>query len=132
VKYFAVSRPKMAVVLEKCSRELLPPPGNTGFDVLPLVSILELCHALVKTLILLYWFVTPQTLHSDLLLAKRSALPDQRRQMEIFCTKCALSFIFAPLPTLRAELTRLEDSTLKSSSVVLAIEERVGKFRRMR
>jgi hypothetical protein len=29
VKNFAVSRPKMAVVLEKCSRELLPPPGNT-------------------------------------------------------------------------------------------------------
>jgi hypothetical protein len=30
VKNFAVSRPKVAVVLGKYSRELLPPPGNTG------------------------------------------------------------------------------------------------------
>jgi hypothetical protein len=29
VKNFAVSRPKVAVVLGKYSRELLPPPGNT-------------------------------------------------------------------------------------------------------
>jgi hypothetical protein len=30
VKNFAVSRPKVAVVLGKYSCELLPPPGNTG------------------------------------------------------------------------------------------------------
>ena len=31
MKNFAVSRPKVAVVLGKYSRELLPPPGNTEF-----------------------------------------------------------------------------------------------------
>ncbi len=42
---------------------------------------------------------------ADWLLVKRCCTPEQRRQYTNFFTEFALSFVFAPLRTLRAELT---------------------------